>query len=115
MPAVGKLNQLAQDKVTQGVMDYEGEEVHFAFAGGRLTGADIEGFAEVDEAHALSFATELLAKVLVSWDITHEDGTEFPPTLENLNTLQPVVRMTLLASLQKAAISGGEGGSFAGG
>lgn len=121
MPAIQKLTQLAQDKVTQGTMEFEGEVIHFAFAGGRIDGADIQTYSEAaeDEATAammlLPLVTGLLAKVLVSWDITHEDGSDFPPTLENLETILPVIRLNLMGAIQKAAQSGGDSGSFAGG
>lgn len=125
MPAIQKLTQLAQDKVTHGEMDFEGEVIHFAFAGGRITGADIQAYSEAaaDEATAqlllLPIITELLSRVLVTWDITNEDGSEFLPTIENLDSLLPTIRIQLMGALQRAAqavsSSGGEGGSFAGG
>jgi hypothetical protein len=79
MPTRG---HIARVKPTPAPVDLgEGDVINVVFDRNRITEAWLDQAMLRDE--ALSIA-DSVAKVIISWDITEDDGSPFPPTKENL-------------------------------
>jgi hypothetical protein len=113
MPTIGQLTRV---KHVDAVVDLgDGDQFKVTFDRNKITPAWVDAAdrqaKEQQDVLALSSA---LAEVIVSWDVTADDGSEFPPNRENIGALSYGVQGELVAALIEASAPSraeGEGSS----
>lgn len=91
---------LSKDGHVRGEMKWGDDVVSFTYDANAYTPeVEAQVLAGADESPAGGLA-DLLARLLVSWDVTNE-GSPFPPTRQNLGTFPVTFLAKLLTTLAK--------------
>ena len=105
-------SHLTRPKPRQVLVDIgEGDTLSIVFDSNRITPAWMREAQERDEAtDPLSLPTAL-AEVILRWDVTEEDGSEFLPVIDNIAEFSYPVQTLLLTEILKAAVPSSEEGN----
>lgn len=103
MPAI---SSLTRPLIIRATTDIRGEQVTVEFDRSKVTFGWIKRMREaLVESDVVAMAGEFAAAIH-GWDITNEDGTPFPPTVENFERLPEDVLGLIFASMRDAAVPG---------
>lgn len=102
MPTIG---QITRQKLVEANIDLgDGDTLIISFDRNKITPAWVDAAdrqaKEKQDVLALSGA---LAEVIVAWDLTADDGSEYAPTRENIGALSYGVQGELVAALIEAS------------
>lgn len=71
-------------KVTETALNWDGEEVAFAYKPNEFTMEMADDIAAKAEAEDLGGVAAMLAPIVVWWDVLDDDDQRIPPTAENM-------------------------------
>jgi hypothetical protein len=88
----------------------DGDTVHVVFDSNKVTPNWVAEAKTRDEAEDVLSLPKCIAEVMISWDVTADDGSAYPPTAENIAVLShPALSKLLLKILSSAMPSDAEG------
>jgi hypothetical protein len=82
----------------------DGDSVHIVFDSNKITPAWVQESKEREEARDALSLSKSLASVLISWDVTQDDGSPFPPTKENIAVLSYAAQSALTTKILEASL-----------
>lgn len=108
-------SHLTRPKPRQVVIDLgDGDTISVVFNSNKITPAWMRDAEQRDNDRDSLSLPKALAEVILSWDVTEDDGSEFPPTAENIAVLSYPAQSELLTSILGAAVpSSAEGNASA--
>lgn len=106
MPKIGELTRVKP--VTVPVDLGDGDVVSLVFNRNAITPAWMEAAGERDAADDNLSLPKMIADVIVSWDITDDEGGDYPPTGENIAVLSFPSQQALLRRILESAVPGSE-------
>lgn len=110
MPATR--SHLTRPKPRQVIVDLgEGDSLNVVFNANAITPAWMREVQEHEEATDMQTLPKALAAVILQWDVTEDDGSEFSPTVENIAVLSFPAQNALLTSILKATVPTSEEGN----
>lgn len=108
-----RVSELTRPKPVEATIDLgDGDSIMLVFDRNRVTPAWVTLAQQRDEEQDTLSLPKALADVIVSWDVTGDDGGEFPPTAENIAVLSFPAQSELLQRIMAQAVpSRAEGNS----
>ena len=100
-----RVSDLTRTKPTTASVDLgDGDTIQLTFDRNKVTPAWVTVAQRRDEEQDTLSVPKALADVLLSWDVVNDDGTEFPPTPENIAVFSYPVQTRLLEMVLAAAV-----------
>lgn len=109
MPAISNLTRAKPTTATVDLGD--GDTVTVEFDRNRITPAWVKAASEREAGEDPMSLPSALAEVILNWDVTNDDGTPFPPLMENLAVLSFPAQNGLLRAMLQAAVPGAAEGN----
>lgn len=106
MPATP--SQLRRPIVVDHTIDFgDGATVLFRFDRNKITDAWLQEWSRLEEDRNVSAINEVLADLIVSWDVQNEDGTPYPLTAEAIGFLFNLPdKSRIVQELMRASVPG---------
>lgn len=100
-----RVSDLTRPKPCNADIDFgDGDMVHVVFDVNKVTPHWVAEAKQRDEAEDVLSLPKCIADVMISWDVTNDDGSSYPPTAENISVLSHPALSTLLTRILKAAV-----------
>lgn len=100
-----RVSELTRQKPVSATIDLgDGDAIQVTFDRNRVTPAWVTLASKRDEEQDTLSLPKALADVLLSWDVTNDDGSEFAPTAENIAVFSYPAQSDLLTRIMEAAV-----------
>lgn len=100
-----RVSDLTRQKPVQATIDLgDGDTIAVTFDRNRVTPAWVTLAQQRDEQQDTLSLPKALADVILSWDVTNDDGSAFAPTPENIAVLSFPAQSELLTRILEAAV-----------
>ena len=105
-------SHLTRPRPREVVVDFgEGDTLSITFDSNAITPAWMYRVEVIQNEMDSMLLSRQLADIILGWDLVEENGSEFPPTAENLAVLSYPMQTTLLGKIVEAAMPGSEEGN----
>jgi hypothetical protein len=102
-----RVSDLTRPKPTEATIDLgDGDTIVLTFDRNRVTPAWITLAARRDDEKDTLSLPKALADVIMSWDVTDDNGAPFPPTPDNLAVFSYPAQRDLLTRIMQQAVPG---------
>lgn len=100
-----RVSDLTRQKPVSATIDLgDGDTIEVSFDRNRVTPAWVTLAQQRDEAQDTLSLPKALEDVILSWDVTNDDGTAFPPSAANIAVLSYPAQSELLTRIMQAAV-----------
>jgi hypothetical protein len=107
-----RVSDLTREKAVRAVVDLgDGDTIDLKFDRNKVTPAWVTLALQRDEAEDTLSLPKALADVILSWDVTNDDGTDFAPTADNIAVFSFPVQRHLLKKIMESAVPSSEEGN----
>lgn len=111
-----RINQLRESDVRPLTVPYEGDVVRLHYRPAIYTAEFEDGIQSlIQSGRQIGAVAKGLADIIVDWDVEDDDGNPWPPTLENLRTINgqfiDAIVTAIMADIQKPRLPPSNGHS----